>query len=523
MRIHGMLVAAVFAGLLLIPLATASAAQRIALVIGNNQYQNLPRLEKAAADAASYADTLKAKGFDQVVLKSDLTREQMDEAIAAFIDQIQPGDTAVFAYAGHGWSDGNQNFIVGTDAPSAGSEQFLARISIALKNGNSGIIDEMDQKGAGLKVAIIDACRDNPFTAASGNRGFGRDRGLSRIANPSKGTFVVFSAGAGQSALDRLSDADSNPNSVFTRVFAAALRSDMTLQAAIKVTQEQVVALAKSVQADQTPAYYDEVIGSACLSSTCSSGTATIKPQPPQPPPPTRDANIEVVYWNSIVNSSNRADFDAYLRDYPNGTFVALARNRPAARALPPPPPPPPTPTRQPAISPSFNCAAVSAPTEVAICNDASLAELDNQLARQFSTKLMATPAASTNAFRMEQARWLQSRDACGADPDCIATSYRSRLQQLAQASIDRGTGPSFNCRAASSATEIAICRDGQLSALDNQLAQQFSLKAMTLPATATASLKTAQARWLQARNACGADKTCLANSYRLRLQQLGQ
>ena len=69
MRIHRKLVAAVFAFALLLPSASgAIAAQRIALVIGNNHYQNLPKLEKALADAASYADALKAKGFDQVVL-----------------------------------------------------------------------------------------------------------------------------------------------------------------------------------------------------------------------------------------------------------------------------------------------------------------------------------------------------------------------------------------------------------------------------------------------------------------------
>jgi uncharacterized protein len=522
MSICRRLAAAGLAFALLSSLTTAAmATQRVALVIGNNQYQNLPRLEKAVADATSYADALRAKGFDQVTLKTDLTRTQMDETIAAFIEEIQPGDTAVFAYAGHGWSDGNQNFIVGTDAPASGSQQFLARVSIALKNGNDGVIDEMDQKGASLKVAIIDACRDNPFTPPAGKRGFGLSRGLARIADTPKGTFVVFSAGAGQSALDRLSDADSSPNSVFTRVFASALRSDMTLQAAIKVTQEQVVALAKSVQADQTPAYYDEVIGSACLSASCNSGaSASLQPPPPQPPPPsqTREANIELVYWSSIVSSTNRADFEAYLRDYPSGTFAALARNRLAALAAPPPPP-----TQPPSIAPSFNCAVASAPAEVAICNDAALADMDNQLARQFSTRLMATPAASTNAFRTEQARWLQSRNACGADKDCLAHSYRARLQQLAQTSIDTGNGPSFNCRAAAAPAEIAICGDAQLAALDNQLAQQFSLKAMALPVSATAAFKAAQARWLQARNACGADKTCLANSYRLRMQQLGQ
>src|SRR5262249_45831863 len=149
-------------------IAPAHAGHRVALVIGNDQYQNLPKLAKAVADARTYAELLKAKGFDEVILKSDLSRDKLDEAIASFLDQIQPGDTAVFAYSGHGWSDGAQNYIVGTDAPLTGSQDFLARISIPLKNGINGIIDEMDQKGATLKVAVIDACRDNPFTPRPG-------------------------------------------------------------------------------------------------------------------------------------------------------------------------------------------------------------------------------------------------------------------------------------------------------------------------------------------------------------------
>src|ERR1700688_1475127 len=329
MGIFRWLAVAALAFILGVQLSTAVHAEhRVALVIGNDHYQNLPKLQKAVADAQSYADVLKAKGFDQVILKTDLNRGDMDEAIASFLEQIQPGDTAVFVYSGHGWSDGAQNYVVGTDAPLAGSQDFLARISIPLKNGTNGIIDEMDQKGAALKVAVIDACRDNPFSPPPGKRSIGLGRGMSRI-DPPGGTFVVFSAGAGQSALDGLSSNDPDPNSVFTRVFVQTIQADMTLQEAIKTTQERVVASAKSIGEDQKPAYYDEVVGSACLSAKCGAGT----PAASTPTVTTPAVNVEALYWNSIVNSTNRADFDAYLRDYPSGAFGALARNRLAALA----------------------------------------------------------------------------------------------------------------------------------------------------------------------------------------------
>jgi hypothetical protein len=301
----------------------AHAERRVALIVGNDKYEHLVPLQKAVADATAYADVLKAKGFDQVVLKTDLSRSGMDEAIANFIDQIQPGDTAVFAYSGHGWSDGTQNYIVGTDAPVFGSQELLARISIPLKDGAHGIIDEMDRQGAALKVAIIDACRDNPFTPAPGKKGVGISRGLVRI-EPPHGTFVVFSAGAGQSALDRLSDGDPDPNSVFTRIFAASLRANLTLQEAIKTTQAKVVALAKGINEDQVPAYYDEVIGSACLSDSCMGATAPTSVT-------TRTSDADVIFWESVKDSSRKADFEAYLAKFPDGIFVTLAKTRIAA------------------------------------------------------------------------------------------------------------------------------------------------------------------------------------------------
>jgi uncharacterized protein len=511
--------AAALAFILTATLATVAVAERrVALVIGNDQYQNLPILQKAVADARRYADLLKAKGFDEVLFKSDLTRGGLDAAIASFVEQIAPGDTAVFAYSGHGWSDGTQNYIVGTDAPASGSQDFLARISIPLKNGINGIIDEMDQKGATLKVAIIDACRSNPFTPPAGKRSFGLARGLARI-DPPNGTFVVFSAGAGQGALDRLSDDDPDPNSVFTRVFAAAIQSDMPLQEAIKATQQKVVALARSIGEDQKPAYYDEVTGSACLSAECNSGDV-VGSVPPRDPSPN---NAEVAYWNSIVNSTDRADFESYLKDYPGGVFVALAHNRLAALDA----------AARPvelapavgAVAPSFDCRLASLPAERAICDNPELSDLDSRLGHQFSALVSIRTGNASRVIRVDQQRWLQGRNSCGSDTACLADSYRARLQQLAQLDLDtpRTHNPSFNCAAASLPSELTICGDPDLSDLDSQLGHQFLAFIGSRPAGAAGAIRTAQQRWLQGRNGCGSDKECLTNSYWARLVELTQ
>ncbi len=262
--------------LLLLVCALAGAAggadaRSVGLVIGNNAYQNLEPLKKAVGDAETFSALLTDKGFDRVFLKEDLTRQGIDEALAEFLSEIGPGDTAVFVYSGHGWSNGEQNFLVGIDAPASGSEEFLARISIPLRNGANGVLDEIERKGAGLKVVVVDACRDNPFGPASGGTSVGQSSGLTELREPvPAGTFIVFSAGAGQVALDRLGSDDVHPNSVFTRVLVPLLQSDMPLSSAGKATQEEVAALAASVGHEQQPAYYDEVKDPACLPGACA-------------------------------------------------------------------------------------------------------------------------------------------------------------------------------------------------------------------------------------------------------------
>ncbi len=333
---------ALIVALVLMAAGPAHAARRIALVIGNDAYVELPVLGKAVADARRFAAVLEAKGFDQVMLRTDQSRQSMDEAIAGFLDAIEPGDTAVFVYSGHGWSDGSQNYLVGTDAPRSAAEGLLTRLSIPLQNGANGIIDEMGRRGAALKVAIVDACRDNPFTSPVAGRGVGLGRGLSRI-EPPRGTFVVFSAGAGQTALDRLSDNDPDPNSVFSRTFLPLIEQDLPLLDAVKAAQQQVYDLALSVAHEQEPAYYDQVRGSACLSAECI-GAGLVAAPAPAP-----EIDREALFWNSIANSERAADYEAYLSQFPDGTFAVLAQNRLAALqppTEPSPPPDAPAPTR---------------------------------------------------------------------------------------------------------------------------------------------------------------------------------
>ena len=113
---------------------SALAEKRLALVIGNDAYQHIDRLQKARADAKSYADLLREKGFS-VEDRYDLGIVDMQAAVGEFVEKIEPGDTAVFVYSGHGWSDGAHNYLVGVDAPDRASQERLTRLSLPIRNG----------------------------------------------------------------------------------------------------------------------------------------------------------------------------------------------------------------------------------------------------------------------------------------------------------------------------------------------------------------------------------------------------
>ena len=139
------------------------------------------------------------------------------------------------------------------------------------------MIDDIRERGARVTILVLDACRDNPFGARS-RSGAGHG-GLARIDAP-EGVFVLMSAGAKQEAIDRLSDGDDEKNSVFTRTFLRELtKPGQTLVQIAKATQVEVKALAATVGYEQTPAYYDEVIGDVVLSEADQAPQPGAKPQ----------------------------------------------------------------------------------------------------------------------------------------------------------------------------------------------------------------------------------------------------
>src|SRR5436305_7904440 len=255
--------------------APAYAEKRVALVIGNNDYKNVPKLQKAVNDARTMGDTLKQLGFTVMVAENQ-TRQAFSQTLLAFDNAIEPGDTAFFFYAGHGFEIAGQNFLLPTDVPAAteGQEELVRDASVLADR----IIERLQNKKARTSILVFDACRNNPFERA-GTRAVAGSGGLAPMTQLPEGVFSVFSAGPRQTALDRLSNNDDNPNSVFTRTFAKELlQPGENLVQVAQHTRRLVSELAEAVSHKQIPVYFDQMVDDVFRSGIAQDAASTAAP-----------------------------------------------------------------------------------------------------------------------------------------------------------------------------------------------------------------------------------------------------
>ncbi|MCC5966866.1 MAG: caspase family protein [Natronohydrobacter sp.] len=241
-------------------LGGAHAQSRHALVVGIDTYDNFAPLEKARNDARDVADALRSIGF-RTELLIDPDEDALLTTLALFSTQLEPGDEVVFFFAGHGVEIDGRNFLLPADVPAVGPGQELVVTRRALPVDD--VIDSFQRRGVRLSLLILDACRDNPFPQVA-SRSVGRPRGLARTEAP-EGTFIMYSAGAGQSALDSLSVGDTfDParNSVFARALLPRLTvPGLELRDIVVEVRSEVRQMAGLIDHDQFPAVYDQLDG----------------------------------------------------------------------------------------------------------------------------------------------------------------------------------------------------------------------------------------------------------------------
>ena len=289
----------------------AFAEKRVALVLGNSNYQNVAPLPNPVNDSSKIAATLKDAGFDVVDSRRDLAAAETRRALRDFADRARDADIAVVYYAGHGIEVDGGNYLIPVDARLERDTDIydeglsLDRILIAIEPAKK------------LRLVILDACRDNPFartmkrTVAS--RAIGQ--GLAKVEPTSPNVLIAYSAKAGSTA----ADGDGN-NSPFTMALSHHLtKPGLDVRRAFGFVRDEVL---KTTNNRQEPFVYGSLGGEDVpLVPAPRSAPAAAAPAPA----PSAQAEARRDY-ELALQVGNKSALNAFLVQYPDGFYASLAK-----------------------------------------------------------------------------------------------------------------------------------------------------------------------------------------------------
>jgi hypothetical protein len=280
--------------------------RRVALIVGVSHYEHASVLGNPINDANDMASTLAALGFE-VEKMLDPDRSSLEAAVRRYGNRSVGADLSLFHYSGHALEAEGRNWLLPKTANISG-ERDLRYEAIDLNS----VLEQSDGVSKAT-VVFLDACRDNPFVGKlnAGKRNVA-SRGLGRVDVGVGGMMVAFATSPGQIALD-----GAGRNSPFTTALLKHVTSPgLEVKSLVSRVTKDVV---ETTEGKQRP-----------WQNTSLEGDLFLVPPPATPPLQVaqRLPDVEVVFWDTIKTSRDPADFTAYLKRFPNGVFVDLARNR---------------------------------------------------------------------------------------------------------------------------------------------------------------------------------------------------
>jgi len=303
--------------LVLLTIVAAPAwAARHALVIGNNAYPG-NELRSAVNDARDIAAALKQLGFD-TLLRENATRDSMFQAIQEFGSKLRDGDVALFYFAGHAIQVRDRNYLIPVDA-KVKQEDDVTFYSLDVAE----VLQRMDRARTRANLLVLDACRDNPFASTVRFSSVG----LAQMSAP-PGTLIAYATAPGQVARE-----GTGRNGVFTRHLLRHMTTpNQPVELTMKRVREGVLADTKG---QQIPWDSSSLRGDIVFAGE-SAGAAVSVTAVGSPTLDTR-MNVERTFWESIKDSRDPHEFEAYIQQFPDGVFAMLARGRmqQLARAAP--------------------------------------------------------------------------------------------------------------------------------------------------------------------------------------------
>ena len=215
--------------------------QRVALVIGNNNYEHLKSLKNPINDARLMKKVLKQRGFD-VIYKENATSRDMKKLVKKFGYKLQKGGIGLYYFAGHGVNVDGKNYLVGINSLMEDRDEVEYE-TLALNY----VTKKMKNAGNRLNIIILDACRNNPFGRGGGG-------GLAPVSN-AKGIFIAYATEAGSVA----SDGKNGENGIFTKYLVKNIKErGATIERVFKNTRADVFDV---TDGKQSPGVYNQIRG----------------------------------------------------------------------------------------------------------------------------------------------------------------------------------------------------------------------------------------------------------------------
>lgn len=303
-------------------LTHAAQEKRVALVIGNSAYENTTQLNNPKNDAEDMEITLEAIGFD-VTKVDNANYSTMRKALRDFGRKAQGAEIALVYFAGHGMEVDKNNYLIPVDAQLL-SDQDVEYEAISIELLNRAVAG-----AKGLRMILLDACRNNPFvnkmSRSISTRAIGR--GLAPV-EPQHGTLVSYAAREGTTA----SDGDGR-NSPYTKALISHLKEPgLDIRFMFAKVRDSVLA---ATGGEQEPFMYGSLPGKQLhlvpkeedqTTKNDEKEESTTSPLVTFDPTKTNNGAFELEYWNSIKNSEDVDYLQSYLDQYPDGKFAPLAQ-----------------------------------------------------------------------------------------------------------------------------------------------------------------------------------------------------
>ena len=296
------------------PRQPAGAKKRVALVIGNFAYTQIPALRNPGNDARDMAATLRKKGFT-VSLLLNANRKKINQAIRNFGDRLRQGGVGLFYFAGHGVQVDGANYLIPIGADI--KQEYEVQDEAVSANR---ILGMMKSAGNSLNMVFLDACRNNPYQG----RFRSATKGLAAVSRTPKGSLISYATDAGAVAAD-----GTGRNGTYTKNLLRYINEPgLELSQMMKRVRAGVE---RDTAGKQTPFELSSLTGDFYFSPIkAESAVVAFEPssqgQIRREPKPANTINVEETFWKAIEKSSHPDDFQEYLKNYPTGRFAGLAR-----------------------------------------------------------------------------------------------------------------------------------------------------------------------------------------------------